>query len=146
MQEAPHNVPPGTISVDPDEGFGPHLTDAFLEAYGEDSVFVTATVDQLTWQFVRVLVKAGKLPEEFEPPQFGPPEMRGALAGLIAKLSERGQDRPAISLMRSAVGHEHSLAFQRAASAALGESVVAAWLSCLEMEDYAGAAALLEPH
>ncbi|GAB2524815.1 hypothetical protein GCM10027188_29700 [Lysobacter humi (ex Lee et al. 2017)] len=146
MQEAPRNAPPGTIPVDPEEGFGPHLTDAFLEAYGEDSVFVTATVDLLTWRFVRVLVKAGKLPEEFEPPQFGPPEMRRALAGLITKLSERGQDRPAVSLMRSAIGHEHPLAFQNVARAVLGEGVVASWLACLEREDYARAEALLEPH
>lgn len=136
-------MPAGTIQIDPEQGFGPHVSDAFLDLYGEDSVFVTATVDCLTWRFVGVLVRAEKLPADFEPVQYGSPEMRQALDAFLKALSVRGLENPSTSLMRSALGHEQPQAFQTAAGALLGQDLVDRWLQLLEQQDYAGATALL---
>ena len=144
MQESrPIGVPAGTIQIDPEKGFGPHVSDAFLDLYGEDSVFVTATVDCLTWRFVRVLVRAEKLPADFEPIQYGSAEMRQALDGFLKALSVRGLENPPTSLMRSAVGQEQPQAFLAAAGGFLGHGLVGRWLQLLEQQDYAGATALL---
>jgi hypothetical protein len=142
----PSGTPPGTIQIDPDQGFGPHMTEAFLDLYGEDSVFVTATVDCLTWRFVDVLVRAEKLPSDFEPVQYGSPEMRQALEALLKTLGARGLDNPSTVLMRSAVGHELPQAFQVMAGTLLGNDLIARWLRLLEQEDYAGATAQLASH
>ena len=143
QSERPTGVPAGTIQIDPEQGFGPHLSDAFLELYGEDSVFVTATVDLLTWQFVAVLIKAEKLPADFVAVQYGTPEMRHALDAFLKTLAGRGLEKPSTSLMRSAVGHEQPQAFQVAAGTLLGYDLVARWLQRLEQQDYAGVTALL---
>jgi hypothetical protein len=146
QEDRPRGTPPGTIQIDPDQGFGPHMTEAFLNLYGEDSVFVTATVDSLTWRFVGVLVRAEKLPSDFEAVQYGSPAMRQALEVLLKALGARGLDNPSTTLMRSAVGHEQPQAFQATASLLLGDSIVANWLGLMEQEDYAGATALLAVH
>ncbi len=147
MQEnRPSDAPPGTIQIDPEQGFGPHMAEAFLERYGEDSVFVTATVDCLTWRFIGVLTKAGKLPTDHEPIQYGSPEMRGAIEALLKALSTCGMDKPVVALMRSATGHEQPQAFELAAAGLLGNHLIDNWLHLLEKEDYAGAAALLVVH
>ena len=143
QSERPTDVPAGTIQIDPEQGFGPHLSDAFLELYGEDSVFVTATVDLLTWQFVAVLIKAEKLPADFVAVQYGTPEMRHALDAFLKTLAGRGLEKPSTSLMRSAVGHEQPQAFQAAAGTLLGYDLVARWLQRLEQQDYAGVTTLL---
>ena len=143
QEERPAGVPAGTIQIDPEQGFGPHVSDAFLDLYGEDSVFVTASVDFLTWRFVGVLVRAEKLPADFEPVQYGTPEMRQALDVFLKALSARGLENPPTLLMRSALGHEQPQAFQSAASALLGYDLVGRWLQLLEQQDYAGATALL---
>jgi hypothetical protein len=143
QSERPAGVPTGTIQIDPEQGFGPHLSDAFLNLYGEDSVFVTATVDLLTWQFVAVLIKAEKLPADFVAVQYGAPEMRHALDAFLKTLAGRGLEKPSTLLMRSAVGHEQPQAFQAAAGTLLGYDLVARWLQRLERQDYAGVAALL---
>ena len=122
------------------------MAEAFLDLYGEDSVFVTATVDSLTWRFVGVLIRANKLPPDFEPTQYGPPEMRQSLDAFLKALSARGLDNPPTVLMRSAVGHEQPDAFQITAGSLLGITLVANWLHLIEQEDYAGATALLEVH
>ena len=122
------------------------MTDAFLNLYGEDSVFVTATVDSLTWRFIGVLVRAEKLPSDFEPIQYGSPEMRQALDALLKSLGTRGLDNPSAALMRSAVGREQPQAFLVTASSLLGDHLVANWLRLMEQEDYAGATALLVVH
>jgi len=142
-EDSPPDAPPSTIQIDPNEGFGPDLSEAFLDLYGEDSIFVTATVDFLTWRYVDVLVKARKLPEDFEPPQYGSPEMRQTLAHLLKVLAARGLEKPPIELMQSAVGHKQPRMFQARASATLGSDLVARWLHLLEQQDYAGATALL---
>jgi hypothetical protein len=143
QSERPAGVPAGTIQIDPEQGFGPHISDAFLDLYGEDSVFVTATVDLLTWQFVGVLIKAEKLPADFVAVQYGTPEMRHALSALLKSLAGRGFEKPSTSLMRSAVGHDQPQAFQAAAGTLLGHDVVSRWLQRLEQQDYAGVTALL---
>jgi len=122
------------------------MTEAFLSLYGEDSVFVTATVDSLTWRFVGVLVRAKKLPPDFEPVQYGTSEMRQALDTFLRTLSTRGLDKPPTVLMRSATGHEQPQAFLLAASSLLGDNLVANWLRLMEGENYAGATALLAVH
>jgi hypothetical protein len=119
---------------------------AFLDLYGEDSAFITATVDSLTWRFVGVLVRADKLPPDFEPIQYGPPEMRQALDRFLKALAARGLDNPPMVLMRSAVGREPPETFQVMAGSLLGATVVAHWLHLIEQEDYAGATALLAAH
>ena len=146
QEDAPSGTPSETIQVNPDEGFGPHMADAFLSLYGENSVFVTATVDCLTRRFINVLIKADKLPPDSEPVQYGAVEMREALESFLQTLSARGSDRPSIALMRSAVGHEQPQTFQRMAAALLGSDLVDRWLRLLEQEDYAGASALLAVH
>jgi hypothetical protein len=143
QSERPTDLPAGAIQIDPDYGFGPHISDAFLDLYGEDSVFVTAAVDLLTWQFIAVLIRAGKLPADFVPVQHGSPEMRDSLGALLKTLSSRGLEKPSTSLMRSAVGHQQPQAFQAAAGALLGYDVVARWLQLLEQQDYAGMTTLL---
>ncbi|MCK9490154.1 MAG: hypothetical protein M0Q42_12335 [Xanthomonadales bacterium] len=135
--------PAGTLQIDPQQGFGPHLSDAFLDLYGEDSVFVNAAVDLLTWQFVAVLIKAEKLPADFVPIQYGTPEMRHTLDALLKTLAGRGLEKPSTALMRSAVGQEQPQAFQTAASTLLGYDLVSRWLQRLEQHNYAGADALL---
>ncbi len=122
------------------------MAEAFLNLYGEDSVFVTATVDSLTWRFVGVLVRAEKLPPDFEPIQYGTPEMRQALDAFLKALGARGLDNPPTTLMRSALGYEQPQAFQVTASSLLGDSLVANWLRLMEQEDYAGATVLLAVH
>lgn len=146
QQDAPAGTPEGTIPVDPDEGFGPHIVDSFLERYGEESVFVTATVDCLTYRFIQVLARAGKLPEEHHTPQYGAPAMREALEQLLSVLGSRGMDKPAIVLMRAAIGHEGPSSFLEAASMVLGTALVEDWLFKLEREDYVGAGSLLVVH
>ena len=143
QEERPAGVPAVTIQIDPEQGFGPHISDAFLNLYGEDSVFVTATVDLLTWRFVGVLVRAEKLPAAFEAVQYGTFEMRQTLEAFLKALDARGLENPSTSLMRSAVGHEQPQAFEAAASALLGYDLVGRWLPLLEQQDYAGATALL---
>ncbi len=145
-EDRPTGTPAGTIQIDPDLGFGPHVTEAFLHLYGEDSVFVTATVDSLTWRFAGVLIRANKLPTDYEPVQYGSPEMRQSLDALLRALGARGLDNPPTALMRSALGLEPPQAFQVAASSLLGDSLVANWLHLMELEDYAGATALLGVH
>lgn len=142
-QDMPAGTPEGTISVDPDEGFGPYIKDGFLELYGEESVFVTATVDCLTFRFIGVLVRAGKLPKEHYAPQYGTSAMREALEHLLSVLGSRGMEKPAVALMRAAVGHDEPGAFVEAAGTILGAGVVAEWRVKLERGDYAGAASLL---
>lgn len=134
------------ISVDPDEGFGPHLSEAFLGCYGEDSVFVTAAVDCLNHRFNRVLLKSGKVPADHKAVQYGEPAMRDALEQLFEALGKQGLDNPPTALLRSATGYEEPRAFLASAGSVLSESVVTNWLYRLEQEDYAGAAALLAVH
>jgi hypothetical protein len=122
------------------------MAEAFLDMYGEDSVFVTATVDSLTWRFVGVLVRADKIPPSFEPTQYGPPEMRQTLDAFLKALAARGLSNPPTVLMRSALGYEQPDAFQIAAGSFLGVSLVANWLHLVELGDYAGATALLAVH
>jgi len=122
------------------------MAEEFLDLYGEDSVFVTATVDCLTWRYLKVLIKAEKIPEDFEPTQYGSPEMRQALEVFLKALAARGLEKPSVTLMQSAVGHEQPRAFQATAGALLGRDLVARWLHLLEQEDYAGATALLAVH
>ncbi len=126
--------------MDPEEGFGPHMSEAFLDHYGTDSVFVTATVDCLTWRFIRLLVDGGNLPSDFEPLQYGSPEMREALEGLLDALAARGLEKPVVVLMQSAVGRKPPQAFEEAATALLGTESIADWLRLLEQENYAAAA------
>ena len=146
QEDQPSGTPAGTIKIDPDQGFGPHVTEAFLSLYGEDSVFVTATVDSLTWRFVSVLIRAKELPTDFEAVQYGTPEMRQALDAFLTVLSTRGLDNPPTALMRSATGHEQPQAFLLSASSLLGDNLVASWLRLMEREDYVGATALLGVH
>jgi len=146
QEDRPSGTPLGTIQIDPDQGFGPHMTEAFLNLYGADSVFVTATVDSLTWRFAGVLVRAQKLPPDFEPVQYGTPEMRQALDAFLKALGTRGLDNPPTALMRSATGHEQPQAFLLVASSLLGDNLVANWLRLMEQENYAGATALLAVH
>jgi hypothetical protein len=134
------------ISVDPDEGFGPHLSEAFLACYGEESVFVTAAVDCLNHRFNRVLLKSGKVPADHKVVQYGEPAMRKALEQLLSALGKRGVDNPPTALLRSATGYEGPQAFLVRASSVLGNDLVANWLNRLEQEDYAGATALLAVH
>lgn len=146
QDERPKGIPEGTIQIDPEEGFGPHITEAFLDLYGEYSVFAAATVDLLTWRFVGVLVKADKLPMDFEPPQYGPPEMRKALDGLLKALTAQGHENSVAALMRSALGRQPPQAFQIAAGTLLGNDLIVRWLQLLEQQDHAGATALLSGH
>ncbi|GAB3029601.1 hypothetical protein GCM10027285_10090 [Oleiagrimonas citrea] len=146
QQDPPAGTPEGSIPIDPDVGFAPHITDDFLDSYGESSVFVTAAVDCLTYRFVRVLVKAGKLPQEHHTPQYGTPEMREALEQLLSKLASCGMDKPPVVLMRSAVGRSEPRAFQDAAGAILGVGLVGNWFRELEHENYSGARSLLVAH
>ena len=134
------------IQVNPVEGFGPHLVRAFLDLYGENSVFVAATVDCLNYRFVRVMIRAELLPADFSPPQYGTPEMRQALETLLKALDAHGLENPPASLMQSAVGYAEPQAFQSTAAGLLGDEVVGRWLQRLEQEDYSGATALLEAH
>lgn len=136
--------PPGVIPIDPVEGFGPHISDEFIYHYGEESVFVTATVDCLTTRFVGVLRRAGRVPEDHVAVQHGPPEMREALEQLLACLTAQGLDKPHTLLMRSAVGHEAPQSFMDEAGSLLGEELLAIWLRQLEGEDYLSAKALLK--
>jgi len=139
-------APPGTLQVNPAEGFGPHIAGPFLGQYGEGSVFVTATVDRLTHRFVAALKKSGKLPNDYVPVQYGPPEMRETLENLLNALTALGVDKPSVLLMRSAVGHEEPQRFIMVASSVLGNGLVTSWLHRLELEDYAGANSALVPH
>ncbi len=145
-EDPPRGVPPGTIQIDPSEGFGPHMSEDFLDLYGEGSVFVTATVDCLTWRYIKVLIKAEKLSEDFEPTQYGSPEMRQTLEAFLKALAICGLEKPSVTLMRSALGREQPRAFQDTAGALLGSDLVARWLHLLEQEDYAAAMALLSVH
>lgn len=141
MQDDRPSAPsPGNISVDPEEGFGPHMSEAFLDHYGTDSVFVTATVDCLTWRFIRLLVNGGHLSSDFEALQYGSPEMRQTLEVLLDVLAARGLEKPSVVLMQSAVGRAPPRAFEEAATALLGSALVADWLHLLEQESYAAAA------
>ena len=143
QEERPSKAPSEDVSINPDEGFGPHISEDFLELYGKGSVFVTATVDCLTWRFIQVLVRAEKLPQDTSPLQYGEPEMREALEDLLAAMSDRGIEKLSLALMRSAVGRESPQAFQEAANSRLGSSTVSQWLTLLEHENYAGASGLL---
>lgn len=144
--DEPGAPPPGLISIDPDDGFGPHMTDAFLDHYGRGSVFVTATVDCLTWRFVGVLIRDGRLPADFEPIQYGSAAMRLALEELLGALQARGLEKAALVLMRSATGYEAPQAFQARASEWLGTETVASWLELVEREEFDRATALLAVH
>jgi hypothetical protein len=146
QEDRPSDTPPGYISIDPDEGFGPHMSEAFLDRYGTDSVFVTATVDCLTWRFIRLLVNGGNLSSDFEPLQYGCPEMREALEALLEVLAVRGLETPFLVLMQSAAGRKPPQAFEDAATALLGAPLFADWLRLLEQENYAAAAQRLVAH
>lgn len=136
-------IPAGTLQIDPEEGFGPHIAECFLDLYGEDSVFATATVDCLTHGFVRVLIKSGRLSADHVPIRYGTPAMRESLENLLEALESRGLDKPFLLLMRSAVGREEPQHFLSVASSVLGTELVTSWLRRLEQEDYAGANAFL---
>lgn len=142
-EKRPPGVPAEAIRINPEDGFGPHVSDEFLNHYGEDSIFVTAAVDLLTWQFVGVLIKAQRLPQTFQPVEYGTPEMRTTLGVLLKTLGARGLEKPSSALMRAALGREPADAFEVAAGAVLGPDLVGSWLKRLEQRDYAGATALL---
>jgi hypothetical protein len=139
-------IPAGTIQIDPVEGFGPHIAECFLNLYGEDSVFVTATVDCLTYRFIRTLIKSGRLSADHVAIQYGTPAMRESLENFLEALASRGLDTPSVLLVRSAVGHEEPQHFLTVASSLLGTELVASWLRRLELEDYAGATTCLAAH
>lgn len=143
---APSDTLPKVISVDPDEGYGPHISESFLERYGEESVFVTAAVDCLNFRFNRVLVRAGKVPGDHKAVQYGTPAMRDAIEQLLHALGKQGFDNPPTALLRSATGYEEPQTFLAKAGTLLGSGLVADWLGRLEQEEYAGAAALLAIH
>ncbi len=142
----PSDSLPKLISVNPDEGFGPHITDSFLELYGEESVFVTATVDCLNYRFNSVIVRAGKISEDHKAVQYGEPAMREAIELLLQALGNKGLDNPPTVLLRSATGYEEPQTFLTIAGSLLGADLVSNWLGRLEQEDYVGAAALLAVH
>lgn len=142
----PSEVLPKVIPLDPDVGYGPHIASGFLERYGEDSVFVTATVDCLNYRFNRVLVRASKVPEDHKAVQYGDPAMREAIEQLLLVLGNQGFDNPPTALLRSATGYEEPQTFLGSAGSLLGSDVLSNWLDRLEQEDYAGAAALLAVH
>ena len=146
QEDRPSGTPAGTIHINPEEGFGPHISEAFLGFYGEDSAFVTATVDSLTHRFLNVLIQAEKLPPDHMQIQYGSTEMREALDRLLQTLTSRGANGPSVILMRSAVGHDAPQAFERMAGDLLGSELLSNWFSLLEKEDYAGAEALLVAH
>lgn len=137
--------PPGSIPFDPDEGFGPQVSQAFLDHYGEDSVFVTAAVDLLTWQVTRVLIRAGNLGSDFEPVAYGTLDMRLALEALLELLGERGMERPSAQLMRSVAGIESPVSFEQAAAQFVGADTIARWLAAIEAEEFESAAGVLGP-
>lgn len=138
-ENPPSDTPSAYISIDPDEGFGPHMSEAFLDCYSAGSVFVTATVDCLTWRFVRLLITGGNLPPDFEPLQYGSPEMRETLEALLEALAGRGLETPFLVLMQSAAGRKPPQAFEDEAVALLGAPLIADWLRLLERENYAAA-------
>ena len=142
----PTELMPATIQIDPDEGFGPHICARFLECYGSDSVFVTATVDCLTQRFTRALINSGNLSEGHPWVQYGDSDMRESLEILIAVLSAQGLANAPVLLMRSATGYEGPRSFLEAAVVLLGADMVAEWHRLLELEDYAGANSVLATH
>ena len=147
MQEVrPRGMPDGTLNIDPDQGFGPHMKEEFLDFYGVDSVFVTSTVDCLTHRFLNVLIKAKKIPSDHARIQYSSNDMREALESLLEALSSRGVEKPAIALMRSAVGQDDARAFERMAGTQLGSDLLNEWFRLLERENYLGAKALLVAH
>ena len=143
---SPSKTLPRMISVDPDVGFGPHISSAFLECYGEESVFVTAAVDCLNHRFNQVLLKSGKVPADHKVVQYGDVAMREAIEKLLGTLEKQGADNPSVALLRSATGYEEPPFFLIGAASVLGDDLVAKWLERLEQEDYAGAASLLAVH
>ncbi|MEI2742835.1 MAG: hypothetical protein V9G63_10450 [Candidatus Competibacter sp.] len=138
--------PDGSIPVDPEEGFGPLISEAFLEQYGNDSVFVIGTIDCLTHRFVHVLIRAGRLPIDYPIKQYGSNDMRESLEHLIEALNTHGIKNPLLLLMRSAIGHERPQEFLACAGSILGPDVIAHWLRRLESEDYEGARVCLSLH
>lgn len=139
----PTGTPPGTIQIDPEDGFGPHLVDDFMDLYGPDSNFVAGTADCLTRRFIRVLIKAGKLAPDTVPVQFGGDQAREALDDLLRVLERRGAEKPSVALMQSAVGHAAPEAFQSLAQMILGVDSVERWFTLFEQGKFEECNALL---
>jgi len=129
----PAAPPPGTIKIDPDLGFAPHLVHDFIGLYGPDSNFVVATADCLTRRFIHVLVQTGKLAPDTVPVQLGPDQARGALEHLVLVLERRGAEKPSVALMQSALGHVAPRVFQTLAQATLGVDPVERWFGFFEL-------------
>ena len=135
--------PEGSIPFDPEMGFAPLLSSAFVASYGSGSVFVTATADCLTWGVTQLLIHIGRVPDGTEPIQHGAPQARVALEQLLARLEECGLIDATKPLYQSAAGFAEPREFEQIASSCLGASVVESWLHALEGKDYSGASATL---
>jgi len=140
----PIGTPKGTIQIDPDQGFGPHLTDDFMDLYGPESGFVISTADCLTRRFTRVLVKAGKLAQDTVPVQFGGDQARDTLENLLGAMGRRGVEKPSVVLMQSAIGHAPPENFQLIAQSTLGIDSVALWFMLFEQGKFGECNALLK--
>jgi len=140
------NPPAGTIRIDLDEGYRPHFTERFVEAYGPNSLFTLAAADCLTERHVHVLVRAEKLTTDAVPLQLGPSEAFQSLVDLIKAMAARGAERSVILLMQSALGHADARQFEQLVDETLGVGVFDRWNGALENRDFGQAQLILGAH
>lgn len=120
------------LSIDPELGFLPHFSDAFVNYYDKHWVFVHAVADLLTERFKRVLVKAGNASEDSKFAAIGDVRARDALDEIIGRLERAGVEKPALVALQEATGRRDAGSFAAAVDSCLGPSAFLEWLSLVE--------------
>ena len=137
--------PPGSFPVDPEHGFLPHFSDAFLKHYAEHTTYIHAVADVLTHRFKQVLIGAGKADSSSNFAVRGSVPARDSLSALIEQLSRAGVENPVLVLLQEAVGAKDPGCFAASVETHLGSSVFATWLYMVERGQFSEALQLVSP-
>ena len=128
------------LSIDPEDGFLAHFSEAFVDRYDEHWSYIHAASDLLTDNFKRVLVSAGKATEESEFAEYGSHDVRDALRTLVKKVEQAGVEKPILMLLQEATGRRSPGAFASEVNSIFGPLAFVRWLTLVEAGQFVQAA------
>ena len=133
------------LSIDPAQGFYPHFTAKFMNAYGRDSVFVLAVADVLTGRFINLLINAGRLDADTKPLRLGSKAAVCALEELIEQHQAKLPSSEGIKyFLREATGVTPVGTLSKEIDGVFGNDIFKAWLSLFQKRSFARALRLLK--
>ena len=116
------------LSIDPEHGFMPHFSEAFVEHYNENWPYVCAVADLLTENFKQVLVGAGKASESEEFAAHGEVGAQESLRAMLSAIESRGVGKPTLLALQEAVGEKPPGTLAAVVDAHLGRGIFESWL------------------